>query len=685
MDDPLATATGSHAARAGSSPAARLASSAPRPLRTLLQAALLGLVYYLLASPAANMAYGGTLAAIVWPAPAVAIALLWRMPYRRWGAYLLAILLAVMASGKPGWLSVTVDFQFAALNVIEVALCAWLGQRYVSRAGELDSIAALSRFVLLLPLLASGAVAALGAGIAVAALPLDWLHEWQVILVGNGLAILVVVPALLAWSRPTGGMAAVGAAPSAWLTLAPAGATLALLLVAAGAGLSAEVVRVALSLVLAWAAIYGGLKAASLALIAATAAGVALTLYGSGAYSVAGDSGIWRLQVDLAGLALLSFFVAIAVRERRELALRLERARRFESLGMLAGGVAHDFNNILAAVGGYVEIAGEQIASASPARPALREVQAAVARGKDMTEQILLAARRGDRQRDSIDLREVAAEAVGLANPLCRPGVRIELQLPPAPLPVLAHRGQLVRAVLNLVRNATQAARGHVRVTLDGGVAAATEIAVGDAPPAAAWVDVADDGPGIAMADVQALFEPFFSTRGGGTGLGLAIVAGIAVEHGGGVRVLRDGAARTHFCLLLPAAPMPDHAEPPAPQPGNGERVLLVDADRARRERSEEWLAGFGFEPAGYAEAEAALTALSAAPQEIRLLVLMPPAIGGDALLAAVRQIAPRLPVILSGVELPPRGAAAAAPPWPWPRRSMKLDWRPRCERRGRA
>ncbi|HTN67609.1 MAG TPA: ATP-binding protein [Burkholderiaceae bacterium] len=656
MDDPLATAPGSHAARAGSNPAARLASSAPRPLRTLLQAALLGLVYYLLASPAANMAYGGTLAAIVWPAPAVAIALLWRVPYRRWGAYLLAILLAVMASGTPGALSLAVDFQFAALNVLEVALCAWLGQRYVSRPGELDSMAALSRFVLLLPLLASGAVAALGAGIAVAALPLDWLHEWQVILVGNGLAILVLVPALLAWSRPAG-----GAAPSAWLTVAPAGVTLALLLVAAGAGLSAEVLRVALSLVLAWAAIYGGLKAASLAVIAATAAGIALTLYGSGAYSQAGDSGIWRLQVDLAGLALLSFFVAIAVRERRELALRLERARRFESLGMLAGGIAHDFNNILAAVGGYVEIAGEQISSASPARAALREVQAAVARGKDMTEQILLAARRGDRQRDTIDLRDVVAEAVGLANPLCRPGVRIELQLPPAPLPVLAHHGQLVRAVLNLLRNATQAARGQVLVTLDGGGSAATGIAVGDAPPVAAWVDVADDGPGIALADMQALFEPFFSTRGSGTGLGLAIVAGIAVEHGGGVQVLRDGAARTHFCLLLPAAPQPDNAELPAPQPGNGERVLLVDADQARRERSEEWLAGFGFEPAGYAEAEAALTALSAAPQEIRLLLLMPPAMRGGALLAAARQIAPGLPVILCGVDLPPLGAPAAA------------------------
>jgi len=644
-------------------------------LRTLLQAALLGVVYCLIASPAVQLADSRTLAAIVWPAPTLAIALLWRRPPKQWPIYLLCVFIAMIEVGNRDWLSLESDVGFAALNVLEVALCAWLGQRYVAADGNLESVSQLIRFLLLLPIAAIGLVAVLGASIASAAMNTSWWQEWRMLMVGNGVAVLVLVPALLAWYRPTVPTRTRLTSASTLGTIAGiAGVTVALL-AAAFLPVSEEVLRMMLSLILVSTAIYGGMKSASLTVGVAAALGIALTLFKLGPYGLDDADSTWRLQVDLAGLAMLSFFVAIAVRERNRLAVRLEQARRFESLGMLAGGIAHDFNNILGAVRGYAEMAEERLPASSAAQSPLREVVSAAARGKDLTEQILLAARRGDRVRAVLDLRDIAREAVALARPLCPPGITLALRLPSEPLPVLAHRDQMARAALNLIRNATQASRAHVVVTVDSGVVSARNMAVGDAPAnAAAWIEVRDDGTGIAPEHLPHLFDPFFSTRSGvgkGTGLGLAIVAGIATEHDGGVGIT-TGATGTQFVFVLPlteakpeAQPehSPDHriertpepsrghhAEPPRPGViGNGERVMLLDDDRALRERSEEWLAELGFEPVGYDDPHQALVEAAAAPHEIFLLLtdIDMPTMRGDDLAARMREHAPELPVIL--------------------------------------
>ena len=635
-------------------------------IRTLLQAVLLGIAYYLLASPAAQMEDRQTLAAIAWPAPALAIALLWRLPYRRWPIYLLAVLTAMLEVGRLDWLPWHTDVGFAILNVLEVALCAWLGQRYVAADAKLDSIAKLTRFILLLPLGAVALIAVLGASLAITAMPLEWRQEWRVLMVGNGLAVLVLVPALLAWSRLPGqerpwrpGAAKLGA-------LAAIAAVTVVLLLSVYFDLSEEVLRMMLSLILVSTAIYGGMKSASLAVGVAAALGITLTLLDLGPYRHHEFNSTWRLQVDLAGLAILSFFVAIAIQERKQLAVHLEQARRFEALGLLAGGIAHDFNNILGAVRGYAEIAEESLSTGAPAQKPLREVISAAARGRDLTEQILLAARRGDRLRAVLDLRDVAREAVALATPLCRPGITISLQLPPDAVPVFAHRDQMTRAALNLVRNATQAARTTVAVSVavtSRSGAAGSPLLIGDVPTsAAAWIEVGDDGPGIARENIGRLFEPFFSTRNGangtGTGLGLAIVAGIAIEHDGGVGV-STGEAGTQFRFVLPLTqpqhelhherPLDDARETALAVIGNGERVMLLDDDRALRERLEEWLAELGFEPISHDDPHQALAEAMATPADIALLVtdLDMPMMRGDALAIQIREHIPGLPVIL--------------------------------------
>jgi len=647
----------------GGRPAMPALDDPANPLRLALLAVLLAFVYAILSTPAAYTSRPDTLAAIIWPAPALAAALLWNLPYRRWPVLLLAVFLSMMLVGDADPLSVGADAAFALLNVFEVALFAFLGRRLVCQKGDIDSTRKLARFMFLLPLLATSVVAALGATIGAVTKHTEWLEEWRVLLVGNGLAVLVLLPALLAWcSRQASADASPRDKP-----VAVAAAVLAAALMATAAllpGFPQEVLRALLSLVLVWAAIAGGLRSASLGVLAAATVGIGLAVAGYGPYSPAhgGEEGTWELQVDLAGMAVLSFFVGIAVNERQKLNLRLERARRFETMGFLTGGIAHDFNNILGAVGGYAELAVEREQAGLPVRVPLGEVAAAVARGKDLTEQILLAGRRGARTRQASDLRDLVSEAVALATPLLPPGVRLTVRVPLAPVPVRVHRGQLTRAILNLLRNASQAAASRVELRLTAsagqlpaGYAREADTGVGDTLERdCAWLDVLDDGSGVAPAHVHQLFDPFFSSRssqggkghgkGHGTGLGLAIVAGVAADHAGGVAVWTGRGERTRFCLMLPLLAGQEVLQLPlvAPPPplGQGETVLVVAQDAQARERTEDALAALGFEPAGYDPAALAggLHGLQGLDEHAELLVWLDSPAASDSLLAALRQ-----------------------------------------------
>lgn len=590
--------------------------SGSTPAHVLLQAVLLGFSYYFLASPAAHLSMSGSLAAVIWPAPGIAVVLLWTLPYRKWPVYLLAVFVAMLFVGDLDHLPLKADLGFAFLNVFEVAFCAWVGRRFVSAKGELQSTAQLIGFILWLPIVACSVIAMVGASIAMLTMEMDWLRELRVFVVSNGLAILVIVPALLAWRH---------ADASRERNYGMVAAVLAVMLASASIpDFSPAVLRALVALLLVGAAIQGGLRGASLAVLLAAASGIVLYLFGKGVYAQYADGrGVWQLQIDLSGLAVLSFFVAVAVQERQRLAERLERARRFEAMGMLAGGISHDFNNILGAIGGYAEIAKEKIERGESPGPAVQEIDAALIRGRDLTERILLAARRGDTAREMIDLRDVANEVIGLARAMHRKEVTIDIELPKQPLPVCAHRGQLSRAILNLVRNASQAAKSRVLLTAGSGSVQPGDLLIGDAPMdgEAAWVTVEDDGPGIAAEHLPHLFDPFFTTKSGsqgGTGLGLAIVAGVAAEHGGGVAVTTEPGVGTRFRFVLPSLPA---AADGGTQPfGDGRRVLFA-ADHALGGQLEDWLAELGFEPVAHADARCAIVALADAPDDFDVLV----------------------------------------------------------------
>ncbi len=566
-------------------------------------------------------------------------------------------------------LGVKQDAAFALLNVMEVMLYAWLGRRYVSASGHIDSTRKLARFIALLPLLATGLIAGFGASIGALIKGTVWTDEWRVMLVGNGVAAMVLLPALLVWFPAESGMQTDDVnnrrSPS---VIAATVVGLLLLASAILPNVSAEVLRALLTLVLVWAALYGGLRAAASGMLAAVMTGVGLTLMHLGPYSTKQEpQGTWALQLDLAALAVLSFFVAVTVHEKHQLNSRLERARRLESMGLLAGGIAHDFNNILGAVGGYAELAASQLTDNVAAAGSLHEVKMAVTRGRDLTAQILLAGKQGERARKQIDLCDVVIRSAALALPLLPSGIKMIVRVPVEAVMIHGHEGQLVRALLNLMRNAALAAKSQVTVTLlllppDQAVTGA-DVLLGEEPShgQVAMIDVTDDGMGIAPSHLQQLFDPFFSTRalpsvkGGaarGTGLGLAIVAGVVTDHAGGIAVWAGRGNATRFRVMLPLLQREGTqtaTTEPAPQPpGQGQRALLIEAGQGERELHEDWLAAMGLEPAGHETAEEALAELAKAPHEFALLVLFSNAStdAGQQTLASAKRLAPGLTLI---------------------------------------
>ena len=522
---------------------------------TVLLSFLMGLSYALPAHLGFAVAPDLSLSALAWPGPALGVALLWRRRPGEWPFHLLLAaaglaLVGASASQPP----TAVDAILVALGLLETVLGAWVGRRWVARDGQLDSSARLWLFTLLLPVVVSLLHSLLVSGLLWGSGGAERLGPWQRVYIADAMGMFTLVPGLLAW----GSEFANPVVPdrSRWL---PAAGVVACLGLAAVPHVHDEVVRLALTLPLGWAAVRSGMVLVAQLNAVAAIGMVALTLAGFGPYVEFGYA-MWTLQVDLIGIAALSMLLAVTIDERQRLTARLEQARRFESLGFLAGGVAHDFNNVLGTIRVCAEMASERMAPESPGHTELAQLTRATERGSDMTQQILLAARQGDPARESVDFNALVDEAIGMARMLCPAHIRIA-HAGTAPT-VLAHRGQLLRAVQNLLRNAIQAARHDVTLTLGTQDAAGVrersfDVLLGDAHAggrAHGWVEVVDDGPGIDPRHWPHLFDPFYSTRQsqGGTGLGLAIVAGVASGHGGWVGMATATDRGSRFRLAVP-------------------------------------------------------------------------------------------------------------------------------------
>jgi signal transduction histidine kinase/CheY-like chemotaxis protein len=337
----------------------------------------------------------------------------------------------------------------------------------------------------------------------------------------------------------------------------------------------------------------------------------------------------------------------------------VRQIQKLEALGQLAGGLAHDFNNILAALSVAAEFLVPAPDEAPPeAREALDDLRGAVERGVALTRQLLAFSRRSVIQPRALDLNEQIGHLVKTLRRLVPEDVILNLVLCPGALVVQADPALMDQVLLNLVVNARDAMpRGGTLTveTLPREIGEAEARAAGRGKPGRhACLRVTDSGVGMTTEVLRHVFEPFFTTKapGKGTGLGLATVASIVDQHGGAVVVQSEVGHGTTFEVRLPlvAAPADRPARPAARSvQGAGETILLVEDDPFVRQPIRRLLERNGYRVLEAASGREALDAWEARRGDVQLLltdVVMPGGMSGRELASRLVQRGAGLKII---------------------------------------
>jgi PAS domain S-box-containing protein len=279
------------------------------------------------------------------------------------------------------------------------------------------------------------------------------------------------------------------------------------------------------------------------------------------------------------------------ISDREQLNAQLTQAQKMESIGRLAGGVAHDFNNMLGVILGHVEMAMEQVDHAQPLYADLQQIMKAAERSSDLTHQLLAFARKQTISPKVLDLNETVEGMLKMLRRLI--GEDIDLLWKPGRniRPVKMDPSQIDQILANLCVNARDAIEGVGRVTIETDAVAFDKAYCADhagfAPGEYILLAVSDDGCGMDKETLSHLFEPFFTTKdvGKGTGLGLATVYGIVKQNSGFINVYSEPDHGSRFTIYLPryeAMTTPTTEQPPAQATTRGsETVLLVEDELA--------------------------------------------------------------------------------------------------------
>ncbi|WP_426610452.1 two-component system VirA-like sensor kinase [Bradyrhizobium sp. McL0616] len=373
-----------------------------------------------------------------------------------------------------------------------------------------------------------------------------------------------------------------------------------------------------------------------------------------GALTYWSEVSLFRMAFDAIGNAIRR---ARLEGDKQRLQASLQQARRMETIGTFASGIAHNFNNIVGAILGHAEMADARVPSGSRPAANLAEIRRAGERARELVEQILSFGRRGEGRRERVCVKTLVDETRALLAASLPSHVKFEVGETTETAVVTGEPGQLQQVILNLCNNAAQAMKEPGRIELSiksRDLARPRSIGRSELGPGRfVVISVADPGPGMDEATLERIFEPFFTTRPDGNGLGLATVNEIVEQHGGAVAVQSKPDAGTRFDIWLPAG---EHDEPQSAHYGSdpalrgaGETVLVIDTDRHRLLRYEEILAALGYEPVGFTRLAEAIAACRAgyARFDAALVCHLP---GGSSLdlAAALHDAVPALPIILA-------------------------------------
>jgi signal transduction histidine kinase/CheY-like chemotaxis protein len=320
---------------------------------------------------------------------------------------------------------------------------------------------------------------------------------------------------------------------------------------------------------------------------------------------------------------------------------QLLQSNRLEAVGTLAGGVAHDVNNVLQAINGFSDLA---LSAVMPEQQRLRadieQIQLATTRAAGLTSRLLAFSRRQKLEPAPIDLPELVGNLIAMLSPLVGERVELVLDADASTCPVFADPGQMEQIVTNLVVNARDSMPKGGQITI--GISNVEQPADDASPPVPAGghvlLAVTDTGTGMDPETIAQAFDPFFTTKGQseGTGLGLATVYGIVTQSAGSIRVSSELGRGTTVAIYLPRAtaaayePAVSENEPTRSSPGS-ETILLVEDDDVIRKLLRELLRSNGYRVITASEGTEALAHAAAYPDRIDLLVtdMVMPGIGG--------------------------------------------------------
>jgi signal transduction histidine kinase len=347
-----------------------------------------------------------------------------------------------------------------------------------------------------------------------------------------------------------------------------------------------------------------------------------------------------------------------AEEEKRRLQEQLAHAQKMQALGTLAGGMAHEFNNINAAVIGYLDLTLQTETLSATARRNLEIVRSSASRGADLTKSLLAFSRKQLGPRERVNLREIVDEVLRVTGKeFTSEGIEVTVGHSTRVPPVTGDPGLLTHVVLNLVINARHAMLGAPvkKLSLETGVDRGRP-----------FVSVRDTGCGIPKEDIPRVFEPFFTTKASpraerahaaeprGTGLGLSVSHSIVQGHGGEIKVDTQVRKGTRFTVYLPAAP-----ESPRPRREAGQRqtrcparVIIVDDEKEITDLIVQILSGSGYAADGFTHPGEALRALRHGRYAVALIDLQMPDMKGMDFMRRVNGLPAKrrpLKVILTG------------------------------------
>ena len=348
----------------------------------------------------------------------------------------------------------------------------------------------------------------------------------------------------------------------------------------------------------------------------------------------------------------------ILQRERLEEELRL--SNKMEALGRMAGGLAHDFNNLFTTIGVYAEFLLRGLPAESGLRAEAQQIQRTTRQASALTRQLLTLSRRGYVETADLDLNEVVAEVIPVLERILGEDVELSCRLSERSAPLRANRSQLEQVLLNLVLNARDALPRGGTLQIETWSCRRADLPFAELDsqtPSAEYVALAvtDDGEGMDEDTRARAFEPFFTTKGGdrGTGLGLSIVYGIVRQSDGQVRLLSAPGKGTRFEFYWPRAeggePRAASPELSAPARGHDERVLLVEDQEELREALLRVLREAGYHVEAAADGAAALDLALEPGAEFDLVVsdVVMPRMSGLDLAEHLAAAKPRTKVLL--------------------------------------